>query len=69
MIKPMVRTHDTETDQIIEREMNDQEFADHEAKLIELNAEKLAKEAKATERTALLAKLGISEDEAKLLLS
>jgi hypothetical protein len=31
MTKPMIRIHNTETDEIIDREMNDDEFAIYEA--------------------------------------
>ncbi len=69
MAKPMVKIHDVETGEIIEREMNAQELADHKAR-IEAKAQELAnKKAKALEKAELLGKLGITEDEAKLLLS
>lgn len=53
----------------IVREMNEAELAQHEADLAfaaQRKAEKIAKEAA---RAALLDKLGITADEAKLLLS
>lgn len=66
MTKPMVRIHNVQTDEIIDREMTDDELAQLKAeKAIEAEAEA----AKAAEKAALLAKLGITEDEAKLLLS
>jgi len=66
--RPMVRIHNTETDEIIDREMNDEEFAIHTAAQEE-RAAKLAEEAaKAEAKAALLDRLGITEDEAKLLL-
>jgi hypothetical protein len=64
----MVRIHNTETDEVIDREMNDQEFAVHEEKMAELDAQEAIKTARAAEKIALLDKLGISEDEARLLL-
>lgn len=69
MSRPIVKIHNIETDEIIEREMNDAEFKDYQANekfLADIEAEKAAK---AAEKQALLAKLGITEDEAKLLLS
>lgn len=69
MTKPLVRIHDIETDQIIEREMSDQEFTEHEAKLAAIAEEDALKATKAAEKAALLAQLGITEDQAKLLLS
>ena len=69
MSRPMIRIHNTETDQIIDREMNDAEFADYQANE-ELEAERQAEtEAKATAKAALLERLGITQDEANLLLS
>lgn len=73
MTRPTITIHDVETNEVIVREMNDAEFEQHEkdvAKRIardEAIADYLA--VKAAEKAALLAKLGITEDEAKLLLS
>ncbi len=65
----MVRIHNTETGEIVDREMNDLEFAQYQLDQAE-QAEKIAKaEAEAADKAALLAKLGITADEAKLLLS
>ena len=67
--RPMVRIHNTETDAVIDREMNDAEFAQYELEQ-EAHAIKLAEaNAKATAKTALLSKLGITAEEAVLLLS
>ncbi len=67
--RPMVRIHNTETDEIIDREMNDAEFAEYEADQAAAATQAAELEAKAAEKEALLARLGISADEAKLLLS
>ena len=65
----MVRIHDLSTDEVIDREMNDAEFAQYEADQAAV-AERAAEEAaKAAEKEALLDRLGITADEAKLLLS
>ena len=73
MTKPMVRIHNTETNEIIDREMTDEELVKYNKKIDLYNANKAtqeAAEAKAvTDKAALLAKLGITADEAKLLLS
>lgn len=66
--RPMVRIHNTETDEIIDREMNDEEFAIHIAVQEERAANVAEEAAKAEARAALLARIGITEDEAKLLL-
>ena len=68
MTRPMVRIHDLSTNEVIDREMNDVEFAAYQADQDAL-AEKAAEEAaKTAEKEALLARLGITADEAKLLL-
>lgn len=68
MTRPIIRTHNIETNEIIDREMNDEEFAQYESDQI-LEASRLSElAAKAETRQALLNKLGITEEEAKLLL-
>ena len=56
------------TDEVIDREMNDAEFAAYEADQAARATEKAEAEAKATARQALLTKLGITAEEAQLLL-
>ena len=69
MNKPMIRIHNTETNEVIDREMTDAEFASYQADK-EIDAAREAEaEAKATAKVALLAQLGITEEQAKLLLS
>jgi hypothetical protein len=69
MPKPTIRIHDLATNEIIDREMTAGEIADHEAAQAASLAAIAETEAKAVEKTALLAKLGLTADEAKLLLS
>jgi hypothetical protein len=61
-----------ETGEVIERPLTADEIAANEAAAAQAEADRLAAEAeaatKAEAKAALLAKLGISEDEAKLLL-
>ena len=68
MTKPMVRIHNIETDEVIDREMNDEEFKTYQEQKVESVSIKNEEEAKATAKAALLDKLGISADEAALLL-
>jgi len=69
MSRPMIRIHNIETDEIIDREMNNQEFEAYQANQ-ELEAQRLAEaEARAVQKAALLQRLGITESEARLLLS
>ena len=67
MAKPMVRIY-TSVDEFIDREMNNVEFAQYEIDQAESQARKAEVEAKATAKAALLTRLGITADEAKLLL-
>jgi hypothetical protein len=69
MTKPIIKIHNAETGEVIEREMTkaeaDQFALDSSAAI----ARQTNEAEKAAEKTALLAKLGITDDEAKLLLS
>lgn len=68
MTKPTIRIYETDGT-FSDREMNDNEFAQYQLdQQLELNR-KAEAEAKATAKAALLARLGISEDEARLLLA
>ena len=69
MSNPTIRIHNIETDEIIDREMTQSELAEYEKQKAK---DKLAAEAKTNEaaaKAALLDRLGITADEAKLLLS
>lgn len=72
MSNPIIRIHNTKTDEIIDREMTDDEFEQYE---LEQEANEQEDEnrqaeltAKETARQALLEKLGITEIEAQILL-
>ena len=64
----MIRIHNAETDEIIDREMTDAEFAAYEADQAAQAAKQAAEASKATQRQALLTRLGITEEEARILL-
>lgn len=67
MTKPMVRIY-TEPNVFIDREMTDEEFAQHQldqAAIAEITAQE---QAKIEARQALLIRLGITAEEAALLL-
>ena len=66
--RPIVRIHNQETDEVVDREMNDAEFAELQARQAESAAKQAETEAKATARAGLLTQLGITEEQAKLLL-
>ena len=69
MSKPMIRIHNSQTDEVIDREMNDAEYADYQAQEAKNESMTKAIEKAATDKAALLAKLGITADELKTLLS
>ena len=64
----MIIEHNVTTGEVIEREMTVEELAQHEADKAKTKADAKAAATKAAEKAALLEKLGITEDEAKLLL-
>jgi hypothetical protein len=65
----MVRIHNVSTDTVVDREMNDAEFAQYEIDQAVAATQAAELEAKAAEKAALLERLGITAEEAKLLLS
>lgn len=69
MSKPMIRFHNTETDEIIDRQMTDAEYEQYEAELKAYADAVEAKEVAKAQKAALLERLGITEAEAQLLLS
>jgi hypothetical protein len=69
MTKPTIKIHNIETDEVIDREMTDAEFAQYEIDQAADIARKAEAEAKATAKAALLEQLGITEEQARLLLS
>jgi hypothetical protein len=64
----MIRIHDIATNEIIDREMTVAEFAQYEAEQAANAARQAEAEAKAAQRQALLNRLGITEEEARILL-
>jgi hypothetical protein len=69
MSNPMIRIHNVETDEIIDREMNAKELEQHEKDLSELDKIEQKVKLAASDKVALLTKLGITADEAALLLA
>jgi hypothetical protein len=66
--RPMVRIHNAETDEVIDREMNNEEFAQYEADKAVAVAAAEAKAKAEADKAALLARLGLTEDELKTIL-
>jgi AmiR/NasT family two-component response regulator len=69
MIKPMVRIHNIETNEIIDREMTDVEYERWQSETAAYQAKLQAEAEAVAAKAALLERLGITEEEAKLLLS
>ncbi len=66
--KPMIRIHNAETNEVIDREMTDAEFEQYQLGIEEDKARVAEAEAKAAEKQAILDRIGLTADEAKLLL-
>lgn len=68
MPNPMIRIHNAETGEVVDRPMTAAEFKEYEAEQAAFNAKATAEEDKATAKAALLDRLGITAEEAALLL-
>lgn len=69
MTKPIIRIHNSETNEIIDREMTVAELKIYETEQAAQAVKQAEAEAKAQAKAALLERLGITQDEANLLLS
>ncbi len=68
MTKPQVKEYNCETQEEIIRDATDAEIAQMEIDAANAEARKAEAEAKAVKRAELLSKLGITEEEARILL-
>jgi hypothetical protein len=68
MTNPMIRIHNPETDEVIDREMTAEELKQHNKDLADSAKAKEDVAVKADAKAALLTKLGITAEEAALLL-
>jgi hypothetical protein len=68
MSNPMIRIHNVETNEIIDREMNDVEYAQYQIDQANFAAKEQAITEQAATKAALLARLGITQEEANLLI-
>jgi hypothetical protein len=66
--RPIVRIHNCETNEVIDREMNDAEFAQYETDKAARATEKAEAEAKETAKAAILDRIGLTADELKTIL-
>lgn len=68
MSNPTIRVHDLDTNEIIDREMTDAEFKDYK-EMLKIDAEELKKaNEESLAKQAILNRLGLTADEAALLL-
>jgi hypothetical protein len=65
----MIKIHNVETGEIIEREATTEELAQREIDETQTQVVAQAQATKAAEKAALLERLGLTQDEALLLLS
>lgn len=68
MSRPLIKIHNVELDEVVEREMNDAEFAQYQLDEKYNAARKAEIEANIAARQAILDRLGLTEEEARLLL-
>jgi hypothetical protein len=66
--RPTVRIHNTETDEVIDREMNNAEFAQYEAEQAANAIAKAEAEVKENAKAAILDRIGLTADELKTIL-
>ncbi len=69
MNRPKTCITNLETGEVIIREYNDEEMIEHNALLAKIKQDKIKEKTKEEAKNALLEKLGITAEEAKLLLS
>jgi hypothetical protein len=68
MTNPTIRIHNTETNEVIDREMTDIEYAKYQESLAVNAAQDKALADKAAARQTVLDRLGLTEEEAQLIL-
>ncbi len=64
----MIRIHNTETDEVIDREMTAAEFKIYQANQESYATKQSEAEAKATAKAAILDRIGLTADELKTIL-
>jgi hypothetical protein len=69
MTKPLITEHNVVTDEMITREMTDSEFEVYLLDKAENDKIQIERENQVATKQTLLTRLGITEEEAKLLLS
>ena len=68
MAKPTIRIHNTETNEVIDREMTVAEFKVYESEQANTLIKQAETEAKATAKAAILDRIGLTADELQTIL-
>jgi hypothetical protein len=68
MPNPLIRIHNTETNEVVDRPMTKEEFDAYKVQALEDETKQTERLAKETAKAALLERLGITAEEAVLLL-
>ena len=68
MSRPTIRIHNSQTNEVIDREMTAAEYAKYEAEKAVETATQAEAEAKATAKAAILDRIGLTGDELKTIL-
>jgi hypothetical protein len=66
--RPTIRIHNVESDEVIDREMNDAEFAQHQADQAAQAIAKAEAQVKENAKAAILDRIGLTADELKTIL-
>ena len=66
--RPMIRIHDLETNEVVDREMNDTEFEALKADQATQAIKQAEAEAKENAKAAILDRIGLTADELKTIL-
>lgn len=68
MTRPIIRIHNTETNEVIDREMTAAEFKQYEADQKAQREIEVENQAKETAKAAILDRIGLTADELKTIL-
>ena len=67
-IRPIIKIHNVETNEVIDREMTDDEFAQYQADQAAEAITKAEADAKTATKAAILDRIGLTADELKTIL-
>ena len=68
MTNPTIRIHNSETNEVIDREMTNAEHTIYLERIAKIQSQEAEAEAKASQKQAVLDRLGLTAEEAQLLL-